>query len=435
MIRYRNGRDIVRSGSAGRRGSRGRHGAMRSSYTGMTSDAIGHVDMMGGSSGIDGMVERLNIGTSQHAASSSRQDSTRPLSMDLPTFIGILVEMSGLCRKWYGSLYTANIAEDVRDHLQYIQTVCEAIIDQTTESGIQQRIAAIFEMLHSVMVRMDTSPTRWGFRMKSEFKDLMCRLDGRERVLRADLEVARKYSIVVRLINKMFTNIDAEISRMDTDQSHVKLALKLMRRGWRRYFGDVIEGILWGTYKWLEESREGDNPWQNPEPGARPQLWRTDPVVARKYSIVLRLINEMLTAVNEELSTCLIYCRKHADLKSLRDAWEATGDITEESPIRQGPSASYAFQEPSESYAFQEPSENYTFEEVEKCSICLDEIDELSGSSMCQGTSPCTICYEPLELAMKAGIQVLCCDHQFHKKCIGRWLDISNSCPACRCQV
>ncbi|TPX42114.1 hypothetical protein SeLEV6574_g05752 [Synchytrium endobioticum] len=63
------GRDIVRSGSAGRHGSRGRHGRMGSSYGGNTRDAIGHGDMMGGSSGISGMDEPHDMGTSQHGAS------------------------------------------------------------------------------------------------------------------------------------------------------------------------------------------------------------------------------------------------------------------------------------------------------------------------------------------------------------------------------
>ncbi|TPX40386.1 hypothetical protein SeLEV6574_g06638 [Synchytrium endobioticum] len=347
------GREIVPSGIAGRHGSRGRHGRMGSSYGGNTRDAIGYGDMMGGSSGISGMNERYDMGTNQQAASlsSSRQDIPSPPPMDLATFTDILVEMRKLC---YASLQYAGIAEDVRNHLQHLNTLCEAIIAQTTESGIQQDIAVIFEVLHPVMLRVDASQTIWGVRLKIELKDLMSRLEGRERVLRADLEVARKYSIVVRLINKMFRSIDAEISRMDTDQSHVKLALKLMRRGWfangdiihgieevlwrleflvkdcsRRYFGDVIEGILWGTFKWLEQSREGDHPWENPEPGARPQLLKTDPVVAGKYSNVLRRLNRVLRAIDEEISARGTDCGPTADLRSLRDAWEADGDIIE----------------------------------------------------------------------------------------------------------
>ncbi|TPX43281.1 hypothetical protein SeMB42_g04783 [Synchytrium endobioticum] len=305
------GREIVPSGIAGRHGSRGRHGRMGSSYGGNTRDAIGYGDMMGGSSGISGMNERYDMGTNQQAASlsSSRQDIPSPPPMDLATFTDILVEMRKLC---YASLQYAGIAEDVRNHLQHLNTLCEAIIAQTTESGIQQDIAVIFEVLHPVMLRVDASQTIWGVRLKIELKDLMSRLEGRERVLRADLEVARKYSIVVRLINKMFRSIDAEISRMDTDQSHVK-----------------GEGILWGTFKWLEQSREGDHPWENPEPGARPQLLKTDPVVAGKYSNVLRRLNRVLRAIDEEISARGTDCGPTADLRSLRDAWEADGDIIE----------------------------------------------------------------------------------------------------------
>uniref|UniRef100_A0A6C0IY38 RING-type domain-containing protein n=1 Tax=viral metagenome TaxID=1070528 RepID=A0A6C0IY38_9ZZZZ len=39
----------------------------------------------------------------------------------------------------------------------------------------------------------------------------------------------------------------------------------------------------------------------------------------------------------------------------------------------------------------------------------------------------CLICYEPLLTSIKT----MKCSHQFHKKCIKKWLDIKPTCPYC----
>ncbi|TPX46694.1 hypothetical protein SeLEV6574_g03096 [Synchytrium endobioticum] len=208
------GRDIVRSGSAGRRGSRGRHGGMESSYSGMTSDAIGHVDMMGGSSGIEGMVERLNIGTSQHAASSSRQDSPRPLS----EYLADLTSMIEVTEKYWANpdigmqelrLKAANMKQLLTEDLERIVTTSA----KQSESESQEDKAEILEWVGKL-------PPRWRFEMVNVFNNLVCRLEGREpdarpQLLKTDPEVQEKYSYVISQIKWMFEELDEFINTLD----------------------------------------------------------------------------------------------------------------------------------------------------------------------------------------------------------------------------
>ncbi|TPX35600.1 hypothetical protein SeMB42_g07160 [Synchytrium endobioticum] len=357
------GREIVPSGSAGRHGSRGRHGAMRSSYSGMTSDAIGHVDMMGGSSGIEGMVERLNIGSSQYAASSSSSshDVSLPPPMDLATFTGILEEIKGLCHAWGEHFASLGVNDVLQNGFLHIAEVCEGIILQGSESDIQKDMATILEMLRPVLDRIEELMSlRVQYDVRSDFKKVVCRLEGREpdvrpQLLKTDRVVARRYSDVLTLIKEMFTKIDSlpsqSLSRpaqavlnnlrdewyADDDiiggieivWSGLEGLIRLGGPGARPFhrYSASVRGILLEAYQWLEENSVGENPWQNPNPS--------------------------------------------------------------ESPIRRGPS---------------------------ECVICLAAMDHIQP-------------------ATNANIEVFGCGHQFHKDCIDQWLDRSDTCPTCRNNV
>ncbi|TPX45258.1 hypothetical protein SeLEV6574_g03963 [Synchytrium endobioticum] len=142
------GREIVPSGSAGRHRSRGRHGRMESSYGGITRDAIGHGDMMGGSSGISGMDEPHDTGTSQHGASSSRQENLPLPPMDLAKFTGILQEMQQQC---YDSISQceekANALQLLEEDFQGILGASGRINQRQSESEIQDSMVTIDGML------------------------------------------------------------------------------------------------------------------------------------------------------------------------------------------------------------------------------------------------------------------------------------------------
>ncbi|KAF8015885.1 hypothetical protein BT93_H1434 [Corymbia citriodora subsp. variegata] len=45
----------------------------------------------------------------------------------------------------------------------------------------------------------------------------------------------------------------------------------------------------------------------------------------------------------------------------------------------------------------------------------------------------CSICLEDFHRAEK--VTELPCSHVFHRRCIIRWLEGSNSCPLCRCRL
>lgn len=42
----------------------------------------------------------------------------------------------------------------------------------------------------------------------------------------------------------------------------------------------------------------------------------------------------------------------------------------------------------------------------------------------------CAICMNPL-----FDVEMLCCGHMFHKRCIARWIKYKSTCPICRCIV
>ncbi|TPX44278.1 hypothetical protein SeLEV6574_g04590 [Synchytrium endobioticum] len=145
------GREIVPSGSAGRHRSRVRHGRMGSSYGGITRDAIGYGDMMGGSSGISGMDEPHDTGTSQHGASSSRHDTPLPLPIDLAKFTGILQEMQQQCHDSINQCETkANALQSLAKNFQRILRASSRINQQQSESEIQDNMVTIDEMLGEV---------------------------------------------------------------------------------------------------------------------------------------------------------------------------------------------------------------------------------------------------------------------------------------------
>jgi hypothetical protein len=45
----------------------------------------------------------------------------------------------------------------------------------------------------------------------------------------------------------------------------------------------------------------------------------------------------------------------------------------------------------------------------------------------------CCICYEPLNLFYN--YKMKCCNNQFHKSCINKWLKNNPSCPLCRTSI
>jgi hypothetical protein len=53
------------------------------------------------------------------------------------------------------------------------------------------------------------------------------------------------------------------------------------------------------------------------------------------------------------------------------------------------------------------------------CRIHVTKIDEL-----------CTICMNKL-----FDVNMLCCGHMFHRRCIAKWTRYNSSCPICRCIV
>ncbi|TPX35601.1 hypothetical protein SeMB42_g07161 [Synchytrium endobioticum] len=226
------------------------------------------------------------------------EDDSWQNPMDLTKFTGILNELGKQCGYWVAEGVEGEI---LIDDFTHIKTVCEAIVEQESASGMQNHIAEILEVLRPVMERIDKSPPRWRFTMKRFLKDIVCRLEGHEQdagpqVLKTDRESARKYSVVVELIHRMFTSIDEEISRMGRDQRRVNDALTPMRDVWYSS-GDIIKGIedLWAeldklihvtgvdgrpryrlcrliphilrrTYDWLEQNSTRDNPWQDFDP-------------------------------------------------------------------------------------------------------------------------------------------------------------------------
>ncbi|TPX46692.1 hypothetical protein SeLEV6574_g03094 [Synchytrium endobioticum] len=247
------GRDIVPSGSAGRHGSRGRHGRMGSSYGGNTRDAIGHEDMMGGSSGISGMDEPHDMGTSQHAASSSSGlHSTRPLTKYLAELKCIIETVERLCAD------PETDVQELRLKVAKVKLLWQEEFERIfpigqSESESQEDKAEFMEWVGK-------QPPRWRFEMRKVFNNVVCRLEGREpdarpQLLKTDPEVQEKYSIVLGLIYDMFR----ELSNCEICQQ--------MRDGWKpRHFNSLIYNKLRSTYQWLEENSVGDNPWQNPGP-------------------------------------------------------------------------------------------------------------------------------------------------------------------------
>ncbi len=50
-----------------------------------------------------------------------------------------------------------------------------------------------------------------------------------------------------------------------------------------------------------------------------------------------------------------------------------------------------------------------------------------------KGGAECLICTEPFKIGQDA--KRLECKHLFHDECILKWLDVSNTCPACRFEL
>ena len=44
----------------------------------------------------------------------------------------------------------------------------------------------------------------------------------------------------------------------------------------------------------------------------------------------------------------------------------------------------------------------------------------------------CPICYEKMTLS---NMRKTCCNHEFHRSCLQRWISHNNSCPVCRAPV
>ncbi|PIA60934.1 hypothetical protein AQUCO_00300448v1 [Aquilegia coerulea] len=42
----------------------------------------------------------------------------------------------------------------------------------------------------------------------------------------------------------------------------------------------------------------------------------------------------------------------------------------------------------------------------------------------------CSVCYQ--EFLMAEDVTLMPCSHIFHNNCIGRWLEMTNTCPMCR---
>eukprot|EP00929_Paragymnodinium_shiwhaense_P049525 TRINITY_DN24976_c0_g2_i1.p1 TRINITY_DN24976_c0_g2~~TRINITY_DN24976_c0_g2_i1.p1 ORF type:complete len:322 (-),score=38.28 TRINITY_DN24976_c0_g2_i1:192-1157(-) len=61
----------------------------------------------------------------------------------------------------------------------------------------------------------------------------------------------------------------------------------------------------------------------------------------------------------------------------------------------------------------------------------LDQRQEVSGRSV----SACVICQDPLEDGDEEDVRVLPCGHEYHFRCISRWLAQSNSCCICQAIV
>ncbi|TPX42805.1 hypothetical protein SeLEV6574_g05396 [Synchytrium endobioticum] len=107
-------------------------------------------------------------------------------------------------------------------------------------------------------------------------------------------------------------------------------------------------------------------------------------------------------AIDEEVSARGTDCGPTADLRSLRDAWEADGDI---------------------------------IEGIETNRIVWGQNHEPSENSACQEPVECVICCDKIDPAMDANIEVLRCGHQFHDYCIGEWASRAQTCPCCRAKI
>lgn len=65
----------------------------------------------------------------------------------------------------------------------------------------------------------------------------------------------------------------------------------------------------------------------------------------------------------------------------------------------------------------------------EKCCICFESLSPFlsQAQKMQRLHDGLTTKFDPKLLNTK-----LCCGHEFHKKCIEKWLETSTSCPICR---
>jgi hypothetical protein len=58
-------------------------------------------------------------------------------------------------------------------------------------------------------------------------------------------------------------------------------------------------------------------------------------------------------------------------------------------------------------------------------------LDFIDKNFKCKKEVICTICLDKIN---ENNVKLIC-NHNFHKKCLDKWLSINNSCPLCRCNV
>ncbi|TPX45734.1 hypothetical protein SeMB42_g03889 [Synchytrium endobioticum] len=405
------GRDIVPSGSAGRHGSRGRHGRMGSSYGGNTRDAIGHGDM-GGSSGVSGMNERYDMGTSQHGASSSRHDTPPPPPMDLAKFTGILKVMEEQCDDSINQCERkVNALQSLAKDFKLIFKASQDTIAGQSESEIQDGMIRIVGMLRDGST-VNSEDQDSFMAAASEWMDAIVGETERPMDL-ADLMPTSR-------------NIIARQSKFEI-QEDVVIIIGML--------DEAIDEIV----EWTKTVQ--------------------DPVMAvarKRMDLTVRILDGRMdlatfAGILEELGHLCSSWGRHFDIlggaDDLQDDLErmetVCWDIIQaksESGIQKDMTAVFKLLHPMMKRIDKlPPSRIFKLRNSLSNFVCRLEGRELDdGPQVLKAdsrTSPCPICYEPLEPAMKAGIQVLLCGHLFHKNCVGQWLDISKTCPTCRAEI
>ncbi|TPX46681.1 hypothetical protein SeLEV6574_g03103 [Synchytrium endobioticum] len=440
------GRDIVPSGSAGRHGSRGRHGRMGSSYGGNTRDAIGHGDM-GGSSGVSGMNERYDMGTSQHGASSSRHDTPPPPPMDLAKFTGILKVMEEQCDDSINQCERkVNALQSLAKDFKLIFKASQDTIAGQSESEIQDGMIRIVGMLRdgSTVNSEDqdsfmAAASEWMDAIVGETErpmdlaDLMRTLKSIEEQGRLWYSLCQKNAKRLQALVEYMKRIIATSRNIIARQSKFEIQEDVV----------IIIGML-------DEAIDEIVEWTKTV---------QDPVMAvarKRMDLTVRILDGRMdlatfAGILEELGHLCSSWGRHFDIlggaDDLQDDLErmetVCWDIIQaksESGIQKDMTAVFKLLHPMMKRIDKlPPSRIFKLRNSLSNFVCRLEGRELDdGPQVLKAdsrTSPCPICYEPLEPAMKAGIQVLLCGHLFHKNCVGQWLDISKTCPTCRAEI